>query len=302
MVARTACNDLVITLQMEICLGVNLWQRSREHGMGTSRCSVRPFIRSNLLMATRNTRGLERRQRWPQPGGRTCARPYFRHWYSRSRCRWRHAASSSAIDATQLFDWAERLFLAWFPSHQPDLTWTTYVYRSYPETGNLVGVDGGVFVRVAGPSFGPGIITVGLLSAFTCFVAPQVCPAANAGAAMSVVAGSGVALDGRASSDPSGNPLKFAWSLLSQPAGSSAVLAGADTALPTFTADLAGSFVVQLVVSDSVGSSAPPQRFRSRRQIRHRIPGRCTTSTDRFLPGRRLTPASPGEGRMLCRR
>ena len=95
------------------------------------------------------------------------------------------------------------------------------------------------------------------MSTFTCLVTPQVCPAANAGAAMSVVAGSGVTLDGRASSDPSGNPLKFAWSLLSQPAGSSVVLAGADTALPTFTADRAGTFLVQLVVSESIGSSAP---------------------------------------------
>ncbi len=74
-------------------------------------------------------------------------------------------------------------------------------------------------------------------------------PIANAGVAQSVVTGATVALDGGASSDPDGDALTYSWSL-QRPAGSVATLAGATTSKPGFTADVAGSYVATLTVSD----------------------------------------------------
>jgi K319L-like, PKD domain/PKD domain len=82
-------------------------------------------------------------------------------------------------------------------------------------------------------------------------------PVANPGAAQTVVAGRFAVLDGNASSDVDGDPLTFRWSFASVPLGSTAVLAGATGATPSFVLDKEGMFVVQLIVSDGVADSAP---------------------------------------------
>lgn len=66
-----------------------------------------------------------------------------------------------------------------------------------------------------------------------------------------------VPLDGSGSSDFEGDPLSYEWTLLSAPAGSSAALDGATTVDPTITPDVAGTYVVQLVVSDGFDASLP---------------------------------------------
>ncbi len=71
-----------------------------------------------------------------------------------------------------------------------------------------------------------------------------------------VAIGGLVALDGGASNDADGNPLTYEWSLLAKPATSTAVLAGANTGTPGFTADANGDYVVQLIVNDGLESSA----------------------------------------------
>jgi hypothetical protein len=82
-------------------------------------------------------------------------------------------------------------------------------------------------------------------------------PTADPGVNQSVEAGAAVSLDGAGSSDPNQDPITYAWSLLTKPAGSSAVLEGALSASPTFVADRAGVYTAQLVVSDGALSSEP---------------------------------------------
>ena len=81
-------------------------------------------------------------------------------------------------------------------------------------------------------------------------------PVANAGADRTVAAGTLVQLDGSNSSDADGNVLTYRWALISRPAGSSATLSSASAVRPTFTADVAGIYVAQLIVQDSQSVSA----------------------------------------------
>ena len=82
-------------------------------------------------------------------------------------------------------------------------------------------------------------------------------PVANAGPNQTVGLGTTVTLDGTASSDVDGNPLTYQWAFGSKPTGSSATLANPATAKPTFLADKAGQYVVQLIVNDGLVNSLP---------------------------------------------
>jgi len=75
-------------------------------------------------------------------------------------------------------------------------------------------------------------------------------PMANAGANQSVTKGVMVTLDGSASTDANGDILTYSWSFISKPSGSSASLTGSTTVSPSFTADVAGSYVIGLTVND----------------------------------------------------
>ena len=81
-------------------------------------------------------------------------------------------------------------------------------------------------------------------------VPANVAPVANAGAAQNVVAGAVVALDGSKSSDANSDPLTYAWTLTAKPAGSAATLSSPTSGRPTFTADVAGTYVATLIVND----------------------------------------------------
>ena len=80
-------------------------------------------------------------------------------------------------------------------------------------------------------------------------------PTANAGADQSVAVGTSVTLDGMASSDPNGDVISYLWALTSKPAGSTAALSSVTIANPNLTVDVAGAYVLALIVSDGVSNS-----------------------------------------------
>ncbi|NNE11101.1 MAG: tandem-95 repeat protein, partial [Ilumatobacter sp.] len=87
----------------------------------------------------------------------------------------------------------------------------------------------------------------------------NIAPTARAGPDQTVEVSDLVTLDGSGSSDADipAQTLTFSWQITSAPAGSAATLSGADTVAPTFTPDVAGAYIVELIVNDGVVDSAP---------------------------------------------
>ncbi|NIA12492.1 MAG: PKD domain-containing protein [Nitrospiraceae bacterium] len=83
-------------------------------------------------------------------------------------------------------------------------------------------------------------------------------PIADAGPDQALDVGAVATLDGSGSYDPDGDPITYAWAFTSNvPAGTTAVLANANTVSPSFTIDLPGSYEIQLIVNDGALDSAP---------------------------------------------
>ena len=85
----------------------------------------------------------------------------------------------------------------------------------------------------------------------------NIAPVADAGPDQGVVSGTLVTLDGTASTDADGDAITYAWSLIAVPAGSIASLDDPASAMPSFTADVPGDYVAELVVNDGTEDSAP---------------------------------------------
>lgn len=83
-------------------------------------------------------------------------------------------------------------------------------------------------------------------------------PVADAGNNQTVIVGRTATLSG-SGSDADVDVLTYAWSFISRPTGSTTALFNPTTATPSFVADVPGQYVVELVVSDMFGLSAPDQ-------------------------------------------
>ncbi len=107
--------------------------------------------------------------------------------------------------------------------------------------------------------FVPNDVTIaGIDHTFSC--QENQLPTAIAGSDQSIHVGDTVFLDGGDSFDDNTATanLLFAWSFIDRPVGSTASLAGAGTATPSFDADIPGTYRVQLVVTDESGLSSVP--------------------------------------------
>ncbi|TAJ96319.1 MAG: hypothetical protein EPO39_20255, partial [Candidatus Manganitrophaceae bacterium] len=153
-------------------------------------------------------------------------------------------------------------------SFDPDGNLITYHWEFIrrPE-GSAAALSDPAAVRPTFTADLPGVYTIGLIvndgqadsppdEVVVTAAPPNNPPVAHAGPDQSVATGSLVTLDGSGSSDPDGDPLTYDWRFVSLPTGSAAVLANATTGSPTFTADLSGEYVIQLIVSDGIVQSA----------------------------------------------
>jgi len=91
-------------------------------------------------------------------------------------------ATADAPSASDLMDWAERVYGSYFPPRQVNATWESYTYRYYPSTQNYLGVNGGR-VYVLGPVSGGVLADVGALADFASRVNAARGPTSDAEAA-----------------------------------------------------------------------------------------------------------------------
>jgi hypothetical protein len=80
-------------------------------------------------------------------------------------------------------------------------------------------------------------------------------PVADAGTDITTEPEQTVKLDATGSTDPDGDTLTFAWSIESKPSGTETTLDDPTVARPSFVPDVAGSYIFEVVVSDTDGES-----------------------------------------------
>jgi hypothetical protein len=131
---------------------------------------------------------------------------------------------------------------------------------SVASLGALTGVDSWLTPDVAGRYVAQLVVNDGRTDSLADSVVVSTlnsAPVARAGADQSATVGELVRLDGAASSDVDGDVLRFAWTVISRPAGSFATPASPTDVAPTVRIDRAGTYRLRLAVSDGLLSSAP---------------------------------------------
>ncbi len=129
-----------------------------------------------------------------------------------------------------------------------------------PPLTNSTAVNPSMFIPCAGTYVVQLVVNDGTVSSAPDAVTistGNTAPVADAGMDQFVAAGASVHLDGSSSSDVDGDLLTFAWSFHSKPAGSAAVLSDPAAVMPTFVADVPGTYELRLNVNDGVVDSSP---------------------------------------------
>jgi len=80
-------------------------------------------------------------------------------------------------------------------------------------------------------------------------------PIADAGTDQEAVVDCRVSLTGGTGSDPDDDALSYSWSFASFPQGSQSVLSGGNSPSPSFTSDVIGDYILELIVNDGMGNS-----------------------------------------------
>ncbi|TKB89585.1 MAG: hypothetical protein E8D41_13360 [Nitrospira sp.] len=104
------------------------------------------------------------------------------------------------------------------------------------------------------------IVNDGMVDSFpnnVMITSDNVAPVADAGPDQLATAPGSIPLNGSGSSDTNGDTLTYSWTIVSQPASSTATLNNPTTVSPTLEADLAGSYEIQLIVNDGTVNSVP---------------------------------------------
>ena len=154
-------------------------------------------------------------------------------------------------------------------SHSSDIDGNGLTYRwnfvSLP-TGSLATLTGGNTVSPGFVIDKPGTYQIRLLvndgtadsvPAVVTITTQNSSPVASAGPNQSVNLGSLVHLTGAGSTDVDGDPLTYRWAFTSRPLTSNAALSSLTDPLPTFTLDVPGTYVAQLIVNDGHVDSLP---------------------------------------------
>jgi hypothetical protein len=82
-------------------------------------------------------------------------------------------------------------------------------------------------------------------------------PIAIAGPDQTITVGWHVAIDGGASYDMQGHPLNYSWIITSKPPSSAAILTSSTSVTTSFTADVSGTYIINLVVNNGSLNSQP---------------------------------------------
>lgn len=122
--------------------------------------------------------------------------------------------------------------------------------------------------------------------------APTGALSADAGADQLVSVGDEVVLDGSGSADSEGDAFTFQWQITASPTGSVATLNNPTTATPSFTPDVAGTYTVELVISNEKGQNTDEVIISAEEAIAPEEIG-GTHSVDLTLVNRVTNPAKP---------
>ena len=156
-----------------------------------------------------------------------------------------------SANATDLDD--DSLTYAWTQTGGP----TTTLSNNAAEQPTFIALVKGTYVFEVTVSDGD---TDGTVTGTVTVVVNNQLPLAEAGANTSVNVSEVVTLDGRASSDPDGDALTYAWT---QTSGALVTLNNADTSTPSFTAPgVATDLEFQLIVTDTEGAASLPDIVR----------------------------------------